>query len=104
MPDHEDSKPWLAITVTEPVAAADPPRLPTRQRPYIYIYDIKTEFQSDVLQVGDEAVGWLAVGGWLVDSVVLQLVGCQACWVSSVTCQACWPLVRIERDGCRRTL
>ncbi|GIL48810.1 hypothetical protein Vafri_5227 [Volvox africanus] len=50
-PDYLGSKPWLEPAVTPPVAAEDPPRTkPQRVRPYIYVYDVRPEYSSDILQ------------------------------------------------------
>ncbi|KAG2488200.1 hypothetical protein HYH03_013194 [Edaphochlamys debaryana] len=50
-PDQVSRKPWLQPVITPPIAAEDPPvTSPTRTRPYIYIYDVKTDFSSDILQ------------------------------------------------------
>ena len=52
-------KPYLAMAVTPVAAARDansslppPPPPPPRKRPFVYVYDVSSEFMSDLLQVG----------------------------------------------------
>lgn len=43
-------RPWLASVAAESPSAADPPALPTRKRPFIYVYDLPPEFNVRMLQ------------------------------------------------------
>ncbi|GFR49988.1 hypothetical protein Agub_g12134 [Astrephomene gubernaculifera] len=43
-------QPWLPAVRTHIVATEDPPLTPVRRRPYVYVYDMKPEYGSDLLQ------------------------------------------------------
>ncbi|KAG2432501.1 hypothetical protein HXX76_008846 [Chlamydomonas incerta] len=48
--DQWTTKPWIEPTLTHTVATEDPPLTPTRRRPYIYVYDMKSDFGTDLMQ------------------------------------------------------
>ena len=48
--DEVEKRPWLADVLTPVPAAQDPPHSPTRKRPFIYVYDMWPEFNTDVMQ------------------------------------------------------
>ncbi|KAG2432503.1 hypothetical protein HXX76_008848 [Chlamydomonas incerta] len=50
MGDQWTTKPWIEPTLTHTVATEDPPLTPTRRRPYIYVYDMKSDFGTDLMQ------------------------------------------------------
>lgn len=48
--DQWTTKPWIEPVLTHTVATEDPPLTPVRRRPYIYVYDMKSDFGTDLLQ------------------------------------------------------
>ncbi|GIL69673.1 hypothetical protein Vretifemale_506 [Volvox reticuliferus] len=48
--DEMLAKPWISDVMTHVVATEDPPMTPERRRPYIYVYDIKPDFSTDIMQ------------------------------------------------------
>ncbi|GFR49991.1 hypothetical protein Agub_g12137 [Astrephomene gubernaculifera] len=87
LPDYLGPKPWLAAAVTPPVAAEDPPRTaPQRKRPYVYVYDVKPEYSSDILQYRIERVNckyrqwelgnnsvWITYNAYAVEPLLQEL-------------------------------
>ncbi|KAG2424765.1 hypothetical protein HXX76_014189 [Chlamydomonas incerta] len=87
-PDYVAKKPWLEPAVSPPVAAEDPPRTaPTRRRPYIYVYDVKPDYSSDILQYRIErahcnyrqfelanASSWIHYNAYALESVLHEVM------------------------------
>ncbi|KXZ50749.1 hypothetical protein GPECTOR_15g434 [Gonium pectorale] len=48
--DELVKKPWIAAALTHTVATEDPPLTPLRRRPYVYVYDMKPDFGTDLWQ------------------------------------------------------
>ncbi|KAG2488211.1 hypothetical protein HYH03_013205 [Edaphochlamys debaryana] len=53
--DQVTSKPWMQGVITPAVAPEDPPMTPYRRRPYVYVYDMKSDFSTDLWQYRIEA-------------------------------------------------
>ena len=61
--DEVEKKPWLSDVLTPVPAAQDPPFSPTRKRPFIYVYDMWPEFNTDVMQYRYEGGQLYRYGG-----------------------------------------
>ncbi|PNH08225.1 hypothetical protein TSOC_005205 [Tetrabaena socialis] len=85
--DQLDKKPWLKPAITPPVAAEDPPTSsPQRKRPYIYVYDVKPDYSTDMLQYRIErshcnyrqfehanASQWIGYNAYALESVLHEI-------------------------------
>lgn len=76
------AKPWISLVAPDPVpAAADPPLQPTRRRPFIFVYELGSEYYTDLLQyrhARDRCVWcvWCVCVCWTIDDVVLSECVC----------------------------